>query len=116
VNEPIPTGTYLQKSREEICEVFGENLTVSILEENKKDCAEGITGELLKEKLDELRKIVYDIPTAKTLSEEYERLGAKSKLSDIEIDDSKQEILFEYSPLMRNRLTLMRLRQGIKTK
>jgi GTP pyrophosphokinase len=40
-------------------------------------------------------------------------IGAKASLSDIDVDEDKLSVLLEYSPLVRNRLTLMRLRKCI---
>lgn len=42
-----------------------------------------------------------------------EKFGVKSTLGDIDVPEEKIDILMEYSPLVRNRLTLMRLRRAI---
>ena len=49
----------------------------------------------------------------KELIEKYEVLGVKSDLSDIDVQEEKCNLLLEYSPLVRNRLTLMRLRRTV---
>lgn len=45
------------------------------------------------------------------LSVIYKRLNMKSTLDDIGVDGKKESIIKEYSPHVRNRLTLMRLRR-----
>ena len=101
---------YRQKDIKEIEEIFGGNLTRSILKENEKNCAEGVTAVRIRENLPKIQEIVGNIPSIEELTAVYKRLGLKSTLSDIEIDESNKEKLFVYSPLVRNRLTLMRLR------
>lgn len=93
--------------------MFGDNLCLSIAKENANDCAIGITAKLIAEKWDEIRDIIDTIPTYKELIAKYELLGAKSTFGEIEVPEEKIDILMEYSPLVRNRLTLMRLRRAI---
>ena len=93
--------------------MFGDNLSLSITKENANDCAIGITAKLISEKWDEIRDIIDTIPTYKELIEKYELLGAKSSLCDIGVPEEKSDLLLDYSPLVRNRLTLMRLRRAI---
>jgi len=59
----------------------------------------------------EICKIIEAIPTYDELIEKYETIGAKSNLSDIDIPKERLKALLEYSPLVRNRVTLMRLRR-----
>ena len=47
------------------------------------------------------------------LNKYIEKFGVKSTLGDIDVSEEKIDILMEYSPLVRNRLTLMRLRRAI---
>ena len=93
--------------------IFGDNLSLSIAKENANDCAIGITAKLIAEKWDEIQDIIDTIPKYKELIEKYEMLGVKSTLGDIDVPEEKIDILMEYSPLVRNRLTLMRLRRAI---
>ena len=94
--------------------IFGDNLSLSIAKENANDCAIGITAKLIAEKWDEIRDIIDTIPKYKELIEKYEMLGVKSTLGDIDVPEEKIDILMEYSPLVRNRLTLMRLRRCLQ--
>lgn len=94
--------------------MFGDKLSDSIAKENLNDCAEGITANLIEEKWDEICEIIDSVPAYEDLSKKYATLGVKARLCDIGIEEEKEEILMEYSPLVRNRLTLMRLRRALK--
>ena len=109
----IKWGNYRQASSEYIKDMFGDTLGLSITKENAKDCATGITAELIEEKWNQIRDIINTVPTHKELMEKYEVLGVKSSLCDIDVPQDKKNLLLEYSPLVRNRLTLMRLRRAI---
>ena len=104
---------YEEYSPEYIGEVFTEQLYDEIIEENAKDCAGGVSGKNLKECWKDICKEIKKIPSAENLMDLYERLGIKSKLSDIDVSDDKEQELVEYSPCVRNRVTLMRLRKCI---
>ena len=105
---------YPQPDSDYIEDMFGEKLSDAIVAENSDDCALGITANLIEEKWDKIRDIIDTTPTYKELIEKYEILGVKSKLGDIDVSEEKLDALMEYSPLVRNRLTLMRLRRAIK--
>lgn len=104
-------GDYPGLSREEVGKVFGQRLYQQILDENKNDCAVGITGERIRECLGVIRKEVETIPPADALLEAYCQVGAMTKLSDIAVSDDLLPSILDCSPLVRNRLTLMRLRR-----
>lgn len=106
-------GDYCPASSGYIQDMFGDPLSLSIIQENAKDCAAGITAELIAEKWEQIREIIDTVPTPEELIEKYEVLGLKSSLGDIDVPREKRDLLLEYSPLVRNRLTLMRLRRGI---
>ena len=93
--------------------MFGDRLSNSIIQENANDCALGITKEAIKENWDKICDIISNIPTYEELIKIYKTLGAKSTLTDIYVDECKADTLLEYSPLVRNRVTLMRLRRSI---
>lgn len=97
-----------------ITDMFGQRLSGSIIEENRNDCAVSLNAEAVKGCWDKVCEIIESIPTYEELIQKYDSLGAKSSLSHIEVDENKLNILLEYSPLVRNRLTLMRLRRMIK--
>lgn len=105
---------YHKASSDYIKDMFGERLSDAIVAENSDDCALGITAKLIEEKWDNIRDIIDTIPAYKELIKKYEILGVKSRLGEIDVPAEKLDILMEYSPLVRNRLTLMRLRRAIK--
>lgn len=93
---------------------FGEQLAPSILEENGQNYGAELTKETLAKAEEQIRAIVETIPKESDLLEKYERIGAKKTLSEIDVDEAEKEALFTYSPLVRRRLTFMRLRNTIK--
>ena len=112
-NSIIVWNDYQKASDDYIYKMFGDRLSISIIQENANDCALGITKEAIKENWDKICDIISNIPTYEELIKIYKTLGAKSTLTDICVDESKADTLLEYSPLVRNRVTLMRLRRSI---
>lgn len=110
-NPSLLCGDYLPASDDYIANMFGEKLKESIIKENANDCALGITEKNLMSHFEMIREIIESIPTYEELVKIYKMLGAKTSLSDIGIYEEKLCSLLEYSPLVRNRLTLMRLRR-----
>jgi len=105
---------YREASDNYIKAMFGRNLSGAIIAENSSDCASGISAERIMDHLNGICDVINTIPTYDELIEKYRLLGAKWALSDIDVPEEKLDILLEYSPLVRNRLTLMRLRRAIK--
>ena len=106
-------GDYKKATDEYIKEIFGDKLCDSIIKENTNDAADGITAKLIEENFDEICKIIDEIPSFDELVRLYKKLGVKSTLSDIGVGEDKLEFLLDNSPIVRNRLTLMRLRRAI---
>lgn len=98
----------------QIQRVFGQKLSRQIREENRNDAAAGISGEQIRKNWEQIRQELDKIPEERVLLAAYERLGVKSTLPDIQVDASMEQRLLEDSPLVRNRLTLMRLRRCLK--
>ena len=113
-NSKFKWNDYHQPSADYIKDMFGEKLNGAIIAENSNDCALGITAKLIEEKWDKICNVIDTIPTYSDLIEKYGILGVKSKLGDVDVSEEKLDALMEYSPLVRNRLTLMRLRRAIK--
>ena len=105
-NYPTITNDYVKN-------MFGSELSDSIIEENKCDSAANITKENIESSWQEISKIIDSIPSSEELLKKYEILGAKSTLDEIGVSNEKLEAILEYSPLVRNRVTLMRLRRAI---
>ncbi|MBR7116259.1 MAG: sn-glycerol-1-phosphate dehydrogenase [Clostridia bacterium] len=105
-------GDYIPASESYIRDAFGDRLAGSIIKENEVDSCKGITREHILEKLDEIRAVVDAIPTKDELITAYDTVGALKSLEELGVSGDKRDMLFEYSPLVRNRLTLMRIRRG----
>lgn len=103
-------GDYPGLSGEEVEAMFGDRLSRQVFDENKTDCAVGITGAQLRGCLDAIRREVGKIPAPETLLAAYRRIGAKEKPEDIGVPSELIPVLLDNSPMVRNRLTLMRLR------
>ena len=111
---PSPEFTdYTEFPAEELREVFGSRLSDEIAAENSKDCAAGIKGRTIAESWGKIREELQKIPDPAALAALYERHGIKRTLSDIEADDGILEKLIAYSPAVRNRVTLMRIKKCI---
>lgn len=106
---------YREASYEYIKKMFGDKLSSAIIKENTKDCACGIKSQTITDNWNRICDIIDTIPSYDELIKKYEMLGAKSNLSDIDVPEEKIDILMEYSPLVRNRLTLMRLCRALKS-
>lgn len=108
------TGEYSPLPSEEIRRFFGGELAEAILRENSADCLRAVSRRRLIECWPEIRSMVAEIPSAEELSRILEGLCAKRGPEDIGIAASRLPDLLDYSPFVRNRLTLMRLRRMIK--
>ena len=104
-------GDYLELSRKEVDEVFGTRLLQQVMDENKNDCAAGIKGEQIRRGMNAIRKEIATIPDASELLKAYHQVGALTKLSEIKVSEALLSTILDCSPMVRNRLTLMRLRR-----
>ncbi|MBQ6366711.1 MAG: sn-glycerol-1-phosphate dehydrogenase [Oscillospiraceae bacterium] len=93
---------------------FGEDLFRAISEENRKDCLAAVSKERLAKCWPEIRQIIDAMPKAEAFDSTLRQLGAKHTLEEIGVASEDLSILLKYSPLVRNRLTLMRIRRMIK--
>ena len=112
-NSSIRWTQYPDINNNEIQLIFGERLAESIISENSNNCASGIDEKALLARWKKICEIIDTIPTYDELLCKYKMIGAKASLSDIDVDEDKLSVLLEYSPVVRNRLTLMRLRKCI---
>ena len=101
-------------SPEQITGVFGPKMAADILEENRKDAAAGIRGELLQQKWEDICREIAQLPDPEQLEDLYKKLGIKATLAEIEVSSALADTLLENSPMVRNRLTFMRLRKCLK--
>ena len=112
--QPSCWGDYRTISENEIFAVFGDRLSRQIGEENAKDAATGVTGERIQACMKDIQTVIAAIPTAEELAKVYARLGVMHTLEEIQVPDTLREKLLNDSPMVRNRLTLMRLRRCLK--
>lgn len=112
--QPSCLWEYKPLSPEEINAFFGEDLAEAILTENKSDCLAAVQNEALIGKWPRIKQIIADIPDPEYLYGLLKTLGAKRAPEDMGVTKDDVETIFEYSPLVRNRLTLMRIRRLMK--
>ena len=90
---------------------FGEQLWPAMERENRNDCLDQVTPERIQVCWPEIREIMASIPEAETIRTRLAALGAKQTLTDLGIPEEKLPELLRVAPLVRNRLTLMRIRR-----
>ena len=100
---------YTSESHEMIGCIFGAERAQDIVDENRADAAGTITGERLREKWQEILQQISNLPDVGTIKGLYDKLDAKSCLQDIGVANDQKDFLLKYAPLVRNRLTLLRL-------
>jgi glycerol-1-phosphate dehydrogenase [NAD(P)+] len=101
---------YTEFNRQTMVDVFGETAAEEISKENEHDVATSVTSVMLQSHWKEICEEIKNLPEIELLRNVYLKFGVKSRLSDIDLDDAVSKKLLDYSPLARNRLTLMRLR------
>lgn len=113
-NSRLRWGSFTEYDDYYVRKMFGDRLSDSIIEENRNNCISMISSSIMEEKWGEICGIIDDIPTYDELIRHYRLLGAKVSLEEIGVPEERLNVLLEYSPLVRNRLTLMRLRRLIE--
>ena len=102
---------YAPVPEEHFRKFFGGRLADSLIKENENDCLAKVSREKLSESWGELRRIIDELPTEEHLYGLLEMLDAKRDLASIGVEESELPALLKNSPLVRNRLTLMRTRR-----
>ena len=105
---------YAPIEQEHLREFFGEALYPVAKRENEKECLAAVTEEDIVKAWPEIRQIIAQIPMADQIEQLLIDLGAKHCLSDLGIEEGKRRTILDHSPLIRNRLTLMRMRRMIR--
>jgi glycerol-1-phosphate dehydrogenase [NAD(P)+] len=100
-------------NKQTIITVFGETMAEEIIKENEHDAAISVTSAAIQSHWHEICEEIEKLPEIEVLRNIYLKFGVKSRLSDIDIHDASSSNLLDYSPMVRNRLTLMRLRGAI---
>lgn len=115
-DENIMWNDYQKAEPDYIKSMFGERLSDAIISENSTDCASLIKGKTITDNWGAICNIINTIPSYDELIEKYKILGVKSALVDIGISEEKNDTLLRYAPLVRNRLTLLRLYSAMNRK
>ena len=105
---------YQEFTEKQIYNVFDGEKAAEIIGENSNDAAKSVTAEMMLEAWKNVCGEINKLPDFEELKYLYDKFDIKSTLSDIDVDNSHKENLLNYSPMVRNRLTLMRLRGMIK--
>lgn len=98
-----------------IAGIFGPQMLQSILDENQKDSAANVTAERLQANWESICREIAKLPDVKDLKKIYGELGVKATLQEIDVAEEFEDVLLSNSPMVRNRLTLLRVRKCIKT-
>jgi len=94
--------------------IFGPQILQNLLDENQKDSAANVTAERLQLNWESICREIAKLPDVKGLEKIYEELGVKATLQEIDVPEKFEDVLLSNSPMVRNRLTLMRIRKCIK--
>lgn len=105
---------YAPIDQEKLRAFWGEKLYPIAKRENEKDCLAGVTPEDIRRAWPEIRRVAAQIPSPEEVERLLTDLGAKHTLPDIGVDAAKRPVILDESPLIRNRLTLMRMRRMIR--
>lgn len=112
-NKHIAFKDYETYSLEYLSKMYSGQMLDEIIQENHNDAGDGISAKRLQECWTDICDVLKQLPTTEEINKIYKKLDVKTKLSDIGVGDNLKEVLKNYSPTVRNRLTLMRLRRQI---
>lgn len=93
---------------EELERIFGA-LTPEMRRENSNEPLDAVTAERLAAKWAEICRMINGLPQGEELRRMLRHCGGSSTLEDIGLSETLTPALLRYSPLVRSRLTLMRL-------
>lgn len=105
---------YTPLNTDELRSFFGEKLIDAIIKENEKDSLCPVSREKLIAAWPQIRSIISKIPKPEYFLQLLEMLDGKRSLEDIGVSSAALDTILHYSPIVRNRLTLMRVRRMIK--
>lgn len=100
---------YLTYSQETMEAVFGKEMFPEIVIENQNDAAAGICADRISACFKQIVGELAKLPNVENLERMYEKAQIKYSLADIGVSDDKREVLLMCAPMVRNRLTLLRL-------
>lgn len=105
---------YAPLDSDEMLSFFGDALHKGVMAENANDSLAPVSADDIVRAWPRIREIVAEIPQAQWFYDILESLDAKRCLEDIGVSESESEKLLRYSPIVRNRLTLMRVRRMLE--
>lgn len=100
---------YTSESQEMIAHIFGKERAQDIADENREDTAKTIISEMVRENWQKILQELSGLPRVNVLKDLYKKAAIKSNLQDIGVSNDRKDFLLQYAPLVRNRLTLLRL-------
>ena len=100
---------YVTYSQETMKAVFGKEMFPEIFIENQNDAAAGICADRISACFKQIIGELAKLPNVEGLERMYEKAQIKYSLADIGVSDDKREVLLMCAPMVRNRLTLLRL-------
>lgn len=106
---PFVTG-YSPIDTTDMTDFMGEKLAPSIAEENENCVLAAVDKTKLVENWAEVRSIIDELPTGEEIYEKLNNLGAKCTADSIGVSEADVPKILYYSPMVRNRLTLMRIK------
>lgn len=112
--ESIEVLPYTPIDQDWLREFFGGELYPVAKRENEKECLASVTPQAIAAAWNEIRGIISHIPASGEIEQLLMSLGAKHTLKDIGVEEEKRPLILDTSPLIRNRLTLMRMRRMIR--
>ena len=111
--EAISFKDYREYTEAELSDVFSGSMLDGVIEENKNDSAASISAVALKASWGKICDVIAALPEPEELLNLYQRLGILATLADIGVREDAERVLLYSSPMVRNRLTLMRLMKCI---
>lgn len=105
---------YATLDEDEMRRWYGDALVGAIMEENSNDCLAGVSKERLAECWSEIRRIISELHDSYYFAALLDEIGAKKTPEEIGISSDDIPLILKYSPTVRNRLTLMRMKRMIK--
>lgn len=102
---------YTPYRAEELRAVYGEALAEELLQENRDDAAARLSPRRLRESWSAVREVLSRIPEPEKLRELYGLVHAMTEPEELGVPRPALPAILDYSPAVRNRLTVMRLRR-----
>ena len=98
------------KITEELIQRFFGDLTPEIIKENENSCSENISTEAILVNFNEIRALIKKyLPTLAEIDTVYDEVNACKTFADIGLPEEFKATVLTAAPLIRNRLTLLRM-------